>query len=112
MPGHCCCESNVRAAFVLGIIFIILGIGNCLINDEDFHGYLYNNIRGIIGVLINVPLVYGAHTRNSTAILIWIISAIVECICLLISTILSVIDAINAKLVPGVVTIPLQTSGK
>ena len=111
MSGPCCCESNVRAAFVLGIIFIVLGIGNCLINDEDF-GHLYNNIRGIIGVLINVPLVYGAHTRNSTAILIWIISAVIECICLFISTTLLVIAIVTAQMMPGAVIIPLKISMK
>ena len=90
MPGPCCCESNVKAAFVLGIIFIVLSILNCFKKDED-GGHLYNIIGGIIGVLINGLLVFGAHTRNSTAILVWMVLAIIECIILGIVIVLFII---------------------
>ena len=81
MPGPCCCESNVKAAKVLGIIFIVICILNCFNENEDGE-HFYNIIGGIVGVLIDGLLVYGAHARNSTAILVWIVLAIIECICL------------------------------
>ena len=35
---------------------------------------------GIVGALLSAILVYGAHARNHTAILIWMIFAILQCI--------------------------------
>ena len=35
---------------------------------------------GIVGALVSAILVYGAHARNHTAILIWMIFAILQCI--------------------------------
>ena len=94
-PGTCCCKSNVKAAYVLGIIFVILCILNCLMffNDEN----LYNIIGGIVGALMNGILVYGAYARSSTAILVWIILAIIECICMCVLTVLIVIALGYAK---------------
>ena len=102
MPGPCCCESNVKAAFVLGIIFIVLCILNCFNQNEDGE-YLYNIIGGIVGALINGLLVYGAHTRNSTAILVWMVLAIIECICLCVITVLFVIAVAYAGVLHWIV---------
>ena len=35
---------------------------------------------GIVGALISAILVYGAHARNHTAILIWMVFTILQCI--------------------------------
>ena len=69
----CCCATNVKAAFVLGIILAALSFIGCF-NGRD------GIINGIIGVIIHCVLVFGAHTRNSTAILVWMVLAILSCI--------------------------------
>ena len=81
----CCCESNVKAAFILGIVFVTLSILGCLQGD------LQSIIAGIVGALINGILVFGAHKRNSTAILVWIILAIIQCIVFVIFGILAIL---------------------
>merc|ERR1711979_60762 len=79
MGGPCCCESNVKAAFVLGVFFVVLSLLNCLGQDEN-GGRLQNIISGLVGAVIAGTLVYGAKTRNRLAILIWIVLAVIECI--------------------------------
>ena len=48
--------------------------------------FLYHTIEGIIGILINGLLVYGATAGNSTAILVWIVLAVIESVyfCLIV----------------------------
>ena len=81
----CCCKTNVKAAYILGIIFVILSLLGCLGGD------LQSIIGGIVSAVINGILVFGAHKRNSTAILVWIILAIIQCIVFLIFGILAII---------------------
>ena len=50
--------------------------------------FLYHTIEGIIGILINGLLVYGANARNSTAILVWIVLAVIESVYLCLIVIL------------------------
>merc|ERR1712170_196012 len=75
MGGPCCCESNVKAAFVLGVIFVILSLLNCLGQDEN-GGRLQNIVSGLVGAVIAGTLVYGAKTRNRLGILVCIFVAI------------------------------------
>ena len=70
----CCCATNVKAAFVLGIVLAVLSLIGC--GNGTTHGI----INGIIGVIIHCVLIFGAHTRNSTAILVWMILAVLSCI--------------------------------
>ena len=80
----CCCATNVKAAFVLGIVLAVLsliGLGN------GSNGI----INAIIGVIIHCVLIFGAHTRNSTAILVWMVLAVLSCIGYAILTILGVV---------------------
>ena len=85
----CCCATNVKAAFVLGIILAALSFIGCF-NGRD------GIINGIIGVIIHCVLVFGAHTRNSTAILVWMVLAILSCIGYAILTIFAVIAIAHA----------------
>ena len=78
MAGPCCCSSNVQAAKVLGIIFVVLSLLSCL--TEQGGSYTYSIIGGIAGALIWGILVYGAVKRSSTAILVWMVLAILLCI--------------------------------
>jgi len=78
--GVCCCNSNRQAAFVMGIIFVVLNIVGVILGRGDAK----NIVAGLIFVVINAVLIYGAHTSNSTAILVWMvlggIQAAVDCI--------------------------------
>ena len=90
----CCCATNVNAAFVLGIVLAALSfIG--LANGQ------YGIINGIIGVIIHCVLVFGAHTRNSTAILVWMILAILSCIGYAILTVVGVAAIAGAGAATG-----------
>ena len=90
MAGPCCCSSNIQAAKVLGIIFIVCSLLNCL--GTDANGSRTSNIvGGLVGALISGLLVYGASKRNSTAILVWMILAIIECIVFAILAILAIV---------------------
>ena len=55
---------------------------------------------GIVGALLSAILVYGAHARNHTAILIWMIFAILQCIGAVIAAIYCTIlvVGVNKKL--------------
>ena len=46
---------------------------------------------GMISALIHCILIFGAHTRNKTAILVWMILAILACIGVAIIAILGVV---------------------
>jgi len=80
----CCCATNVKAAFVLGIVLAVLSLIGC---GNGLNGI----INGIIGVIIHCVLIFGAHTRNSTAILVWMVLAILSCIGYAILVVLGVI---------------------
>jgi len=102
----CCCETNVKAAFVLGIIFVVFSLVSCMGTDQ-YGGRLNNIISGIIAAVINGVLVYGAHTRNSTAILVWMILAIIQIIALVILAALLVFGIAYVGAVEITTLIPL-----
>ena len=85
----CCCATNVKAAFVLGIVLAVLSLIGC---GNGSNGI----INGIIGVIIHCVLIFGAHTRNSTAILVWMVLAILSCIGYAILAVLGVIAIAHA----------------
>ena len=80
----CCCATYVKAAFVLGIVLAVLSLIGC---GNGSNGI----INAIIGVIIHCVLIFGAHTRNSTAILVWMVLAVLSCIGYAILTILGVV---------------------
>ena len=87
----CCCQNNVQAALVLGILFVIFSLLSCV------GGKTENITIGIIGALINGILVFGAYTRNSTAILVWMILGVLECIGLIVVVIITTIFLISGN---------------
>jgi len=78
--GVCCCNSNRQAAFVMGIIFVVLNIVGVIVGRNDPKLL----VGGLIFAVVNAVLIFGAHTSNSTAILVWMvlggIQAAVDCI--------------------------------
>ena len=77
--GPCfCCKDNVETAFILGIAYIVLnalffellGLG---ITDGNPTLWIYFESCKIIHPIQHAVLIYGAHKRSTTTILIWII---------------------------------------
>ena len=85
----CCCATNVKAAFVLGIVLAVLSLIGC---GNGSNGI----INAIIGVIIHCVLIFGAHTRNSAAILVWMVLAILSCIGYAILAVLAVVLVAHA----------------
>ena len=89
--------TNIRGAFVLGIISMVFHLIFCVIWSimigilpmKGYDAYIgYGGVAaGIVYSLISAVLIYGARARNQTAILVWICFAILECIGLFITTI-------------------------
>ena len=94
----CCCATNVKAAFVLGIVLAVLSLISCG-NESD--GKWDGIISGIITAIIHCILIFGAHTRNSTAILVWIVLAVLACIGYAIMAILGVVVIAHAGAAGG-----------
>ena len=77
--GPCfCCKDNLDTAFILGIAYIVLnalffellGLG---ITDGNPSLWIYFESCKIIHPIQHAVLIYGAHKRSTTTILIWII---------------------------------------
>ena len=66
-----------ETAFVCGIILVVLNLLLC------FQGDFKSIVQGIMFASINSILVIGAHTRNRTAILVWMIVVIIGVIFLI-----------------------------
>ena len=86
--------TNIRAAFVLGIIGMVFHLIFCgtwsipIMTGISTSWVGYGGVAiGIVYTLISAILIYGARARNRTAILVWICFAILECIGLVITTI-------------------------
>ena len=108
MAGPCCFSSNVQAAKVLGILLVVLNLLYCLGTDEYGHRTT-NVVYGILGALISGILVFGAIKRNSKAILVWIILAIIECIALAVEAALLVIGlSLSNETIAEVSEVPLK----
>merc|ERR1712223_698734 len=88
-----CCKDNVQACFVLGIVFAGLNVLFCLFGDAS------NILYGIYGALVSGILIYGAHKRNRTAILIWMVLTIIGVIGLIVVSVLAIIFVSDSEFV-------------
>ena len=77
----CCCQTNLQAAFVLGIIGIVLG---CI-------SFVFGNYAGGIGIVASICLVVGAKAPNPTAILVGIVLACIQCVGMIINAIFLIV---------------------
>ena len=79
-----CGQTNLKATFFLGIALAVLSFLSCLqfffARSQDGQILTIGTIVGIIGVMIHCILIFGAHKRHSTAIIVWMVLAILECI--------------------------------
>ena len=65
----CCCASNIKAAFFIGISLAVLGSLGTYMSFRD--GETINVILGVLNFVNASFLAYGAHTRNAKAMLIY-----------------------------------------
>ena len=73
------CATNVQTAFVLGIVLASLSLpGAGLLYFLE--GKTTGIISGVIGVLIQCILIFGADKQHRTAILVWMVLTILSCI--------------------------------
>jgi hypothetical protein len=98
--------SNIKAAFILGIILAVLSLVDIILlvssgtlykNPKIFPwtlaGYGVSTFEIITGVLVIVSaliLIYGAYTRNSKAMQIYMGSAILAIILMIVATVLMI----------------------
>merc|ERR1719300_11263 len=102
--GPCCCSSYVQASMVLGILCVISNLLICCMPDTNGN-YVTTILVGVICALINGLLIYGAATKNDTAIVAWMVFAIIEVITQIIVTIaIFVMLAATLAIVSGDIT--------
>ena len=84
-----CCASNVKAAFVIGVILAV-----SMAIDTIYYftiGDIFQIISGFVGLMSASVLVYGAHTRNSKAMLIYMGSAILVIILSIVGSVIGIV---------------------
>ena len=70
----CCCASNIKAAFFIGIYFAICDSLSIYMSFRS--GDTFKIIIGVLCLANASILTYGAHTCNSKAMLIYMVSTI------------------------------------
>merc|ERR1712243_202457 len=78
-------------AFVMGIIFVVLNIVGVILVRHSTKDI----VAGIIFALIDAILIFGAHTQNSTALLVWMILGGIEAAVYIIYVILLIISLVT-----------------
>ena len=85
----CCCASNIKAAFCIGISLAVLGSLGTYMSFRD--GETINTILGVLNFVNALFLSYGAHTRKANAMLIYKRFTILNIIVLIFETAFGVI---------------------
>jgi len=93
----CCCASNIKAAKILGIILAFLyALGIVYDFTEPLtKENIFTILTGFLGLATASILAYGAFTRNSKAMLIYIYSTIVVIILFIAGAIWGVVVVFN-----------------
>ena len=105
-----CCASNVKAAFVIGVILAV-----SFSIDTIYYftiGDIFHIISGFVGLMSASVLVYGAHTRNSKAIQIYKVSAILMIILFIVETIIVIVTLPDFRRSMGYLAIKLEEKCK
>ena len=71
----CCCTTNIKAAYVLGIV--LTGVSLIPVLAWFFPPAI---IYGILSALVHGILVFGTYKRHTIAILVWMVLACLSCI--------------------------------
>ena len=95
----CCCQTNLQATFVLGIIGLVVNILSL---------YPFLNWGAIMGIVASICFIVGAKAPNSSAILVGMICACIECVAMIILSIYALVVATSN---PGRVNSYLSNAG-
>ena len=87
----CCCETNVKASYVIGIVIAILSVVLCFGVGVGFGFNLLLSVPILLIFLASLVQIYGGYKRNSTAILIWMVFAIILLIGVVILAIIGLV---------------------
>ena len=87
----CCCATNVQAAFVLGIIGVVLNLAETSYSIVTGEGHI---VMGILGALISAFLVLGSYLRNHKFIKSSMFNILVHCVCVVI---LEIVASVKSK---------------
>ena len=91
-----CCASNIKAAFVIGISLTVLHAIDTIYYFTSMD--IFRIISGFVGLVSASILVFGAHTRNSKAMLIYMGSAILVIILTIVGTVIGIVNFTGANL--------------
>ena len=86
----CCCTSNVKAAFVNSVLLAVLY--TLKIIGSYYFWITFGIITGFLDLVSASILAYGAHTRDSKAMQIYKVSAILMIILFIVETILAIVN--------------------
>jgi hypothetical protein len=86
----CCCASNIKAAFFIGICLAVLCSLSIYMSFKS--GETINIVIGFLNLVNASFLIYGAHTRNAKAMLIYIGFAIPSIIFFIVGTALGIVE--------------------
>ena len=93
----CCCASNVKAAYVIGIILAVLYALGIIFSFKKLNNGItfestFDIIIGFLGLVSASILAYGAHTRNSKAMIIYMVSAVLIIILFIFVTVHAMVN--------------------
>ena len=79
----CCCQTNLQATFVLGILGLVFACLACI----------FGNYAGLMGLVASICFIVGAKAPNPSAILVGMIVACIECVGMIIMSIWIIVAA-------------------
>ena len=83
----CCCETNLKAAYVLGIVLAGVSLVPALVAWFFPPAVVF----GILSALMHGVLVVGAYKRHTTVILVWMGLGCVSCIAIASSAVVLIV---------------------
>ena len=79
----CCCETNLKAIFVLGILGLVLSGLGCI----------FGNYASLIGIVASICYIVGAKAPNPSALLVGMIFTCIDCVAMIIMSIVLIVWA-------------------
>jgi len=89
----CCCASNIKAAKIIGIILAVLYALNAIFSITMVD--TFEIITCCLGLVSASILAFGAHTRNSRAMLIYMGGAILIIILNIVGAVLTIKSSVS-----------------
>ena len=75
----CCIKTKVETAKMLGLLLAVLSLSLCIKGEAEYI------ISGIVLTLIHSILIFGAQKRNTSVILLWMVLAVLNLLCIIVA---------------------------